>query len=83
MGDEYYIVQLWGFLQFQNCTNCELIGIRNSTEYLTVHVRKKSPAARRNSTMQVTGIVSERVFNESAVNYSSQAELYTQRAYGQ
>ena len=50
----------------QNCISCELIQMRNCMEYLTVYIRLKNPASRRNSTMQVSGIVSKRVFKESA-----------------
>ena len=35
------------------------------------HIKWKTPASRRNSTMQVSGIVSKRAFNEPTVLYSS------------
>ena len=51
--------------------------MRDCIECLTVHIRKKNPASRRNSTMHVSGIVSKRVFNESAGLYSSRLSSYT------
>ena len=41
------------------------------------HIRKKNPTSRRNSTMQVSGIVLKRVFNESTAYYSSQHSCNT------
>ena len=41
------------------------------------HIRLKNPASRKNSTMQVSGIVWKRAFNESTVQYSSRHSCNT------
>ena len=57
-----HILQVWGLIEITQFHQIGVIQAVNWIKCLTIHIRENNPASRRNSTMQVSGIVLKTTF---------------------